>query len=280
LKTNVFLVSLFGIAACGGAVRSEDAGSDAAPDHRGVDARAADAPPNADIAYAGQLVASRRVSGTTATSSVDVFFWEQYPTSTGPFCGRDPVTVGSCCAGTTVIATPVPSTVQLSAGDVTVSDRGAPVATLRAPDYAGVNAPWDPGDMLAVSAPGGNVAAFAGSLMTPVDIAGVTPAFDSPPVSIPSVGDFAVAWTPDGRDDVKMRVLIEGLGASTSVAITCEVPDASGAVVVDASLIARVPASAKGGIHLIRSIMSNASGANVEVSLIGETWLDALATFP
>lgn len=216
----------------------------------------------------------------TSSHTLDIALWDETPP--GPrlqSCGIDVVTSGSCCAGFSAHFLPIGPAVPLSAGDVAIRLRDRPLATLVAPNYPEVDdATWNGGDVLEVSAPGGNVASFSGSLVTPKVISGVTPAFGSSPVIIPTGADFRVSWMPEGRDGEEMQLQINMIDSGGNApVILCDVPDSTGSVVVDASLFARMPSGATGGIHLTRSITSTAYGANVSVTLIGDDWLDALA---
>lgn len=179
-----------------------------------------------------------------------------------------------------MLVLPVGPPMPLTAGDVTITLMGSPLSTLIAPDYVEVkNATWSPGDVLGVSAPGGYVAAFSGSLETPIMISGVTPAFGSTAVTISSDADLRVSWTPEAKPGERMQLQIDFTAdANPPTFILCAVPDSAGAVLVDASLLARFPTATTGGIHLTRSITSNALGANVDVALVGEVWLDSPAT--
>lgn len=277
------LVGFLVPSACGGMVDSENRGTammDA--DFEAQDA-APDAPPDSAIEYAGQLSARLRSYKGNLSYALDVSFWEGAPLlPRAPSCGNDGITVGNCCAGLIKLALPVGPLVPLVAGDVTIDLHGTPLATLLAPDYAEIDdAVWNGGDVLGVSAPGGNIAAFSGNLETPALIAGVTPPFGSTPVMIAKGADVPISWTPEGRDGETMQLQIDAVAtAGPADVILCTVPDSAGSVVVDASLLARIPSAVSGSIHLTRSITSNVSGANVRVTLVGEAWLDALADVP
>jgi hypothetical protein len=276
--------------ACGGAVRSEShsTGSvlDAAAQAETGDELAetgtrVDAGADANGAYSGYFLASTRSPQGKGANMLDIFFAPNAPPQPRAPCASDTIVIGSCCAEVIRIGLPVPNLMPLSAGDVTVSARGALVAKLLAPDYPEVgSATWTAGDLLEVSAAGGNIARFDGDLQTPAAIAGVAPAFGPTPVNIAPVVDFRVAWTPEGRDGERMGLQIDTINPTGGATfIDCDVADSEGSVLVDAGLWEGIVPEKRGSIHLIRSILSRASGANVDVELRGESWADALADF-
>jgi hypothetical protein len=246
-----------------------------------LDTSAPDANTDSAFEYLGQLWAMFRSFKGTSSNSLHVAFSQgvEWPPRAAS-CGTDGVTRGDCCAGFMRTVLPILPTVPLLAGNVTVTRDGSSIATLAAPDYPEIDdAMWSPGDVLGVSAPGGNIAAFSGSFETPNMISGVTPAFGSAPVAIPAGADFRITWAAEGKDGEQMLLQIDLVGTGSSPdLILCAVPDAAGGVVVDAGLISKTASTASGSIHLTRSLVSHVVGANVTVALVGEAWLDALAT--
>jgi hypothetical protein len=286
--TNALATSAWiGALSCGGTVASVDshaisddvdsgskATADAGASHASTDSSA----PDAATQYSGLVSATARSYRGGFTHTIDASFWDH----TGPrqqSCGTVNVKIGDCCAGVLGTVLPIGPPTPLTAGDIAIGIEGNLLATLLAPDYAEVtDAKWPDGSPLDVSAGGGNVSSFDGRLITPFEIAGVTPAFGSTPVVIPAGADFRVSWTPETNYVAQMSLQIDLLAGGAANFVLCTVPDSAKSVVVDAKLLAAVPAATDGSIHLTRSITSYATGANVSVTLVGEASLNALAT--
>ncbi len=73
-----------------------------------------------------------------------------------------------------------------TAGDVTIDLDGELLAKLRAPDYAEVyDVTWGAGDPLEISAAGGDIHAFSGTLETPATVSNLSPAIGGAPTPVP-----------------------------------------------------------------------------------------------
>jgi hypothetical protein len=215
---------------------------------------------------------------------LDTAFWRAGPpllpgpANTPPGCGTDAITNGACCEQQVRIPLPVPS-VPPVAGNVTVSLHGVPLAMLLSPDYAEIDtATWSPGDALGVSAAGGEVAAFSGTLVTPSMITGLSPALGQAPVTIAHDADFRISWTPEAKDGELMQLQIDSIESGGARVVLCAVLDTAGSVVVDASLLGPLAGAQSASIHFTRSITSNVSVSNANVALEGDLWLSSLAT--
>jgi hypothetical protein len=292
--------------ACGGgsAEQAGDGGAEAssgAQGSSGADAGGADAGQGADAggmaqqgrgdagsdagAYVGFLVASMTsFQGQSASHTLYAGFQSASAGAplrvpgTPPSCAADGLTHGACCEEPERIGLPA-STVPPVAGNLTITDHGASVATLVSPDYPEVDsATWAPGDSLAVSAAGGDVLAFSGTLVTPVAIAGVSPDFTQSSVAIAHDADLHVSWTPESKEGEVMQLQIDSIENGAGHVVLCAVPDSAGSIVVDASLLAPLFPSSSGGIQLTRSITSSPSAPNAIVTFDGNYWLDSAAT--
>jgi hypothetical protein len=165
-----------------------------------------------------------------------------------------------------------------SAGDITIERGGKVVATLD-PSIMGTqygffrqDAPvsFGPGDALAVAGLGeGPVAPFTGTLEVPASVTGVHPALSGSPFTIDRSEPFQLSWTPQGEVGEVMELSLNGPGLFVT---DCNVPDVAGSVVVDASLLSALPTGAA-EVTVTRVMPGTATGENVHVALIGETFL-------
>ena len=257
---------------------SSDAG--AAPDQSANDA---DAGGESGGPYSGYVIASLTAYQGKQSYALGAAFWtgqEPLPGTpdTQPSCATGATLKGPCCEQLLRLGLPVP-VVPPNAGNVTLALHGMPLATLLSPDYAEItSATWNAGDALGVSAAGGDVAAFSGTLLTPAAVAGLSPAFGQDPVAIAHDADLRVVWTPDTNDGEIMQLQIDTIGTGGAPTVLCAVPDSAGSIVVDASLLAPLVSATSASIHLTRSITSSVAARNATVTLEGVLWLSAIAT--
>ena len=106
-------------------------------------------------------------------------------TVVGPCCYQDPSSAPSL----------------ISAGTITVANGMATLAELKPPNYsanspADVQFTWAPGDTLSVTANGGTVDAFMGSVTAPALLKGISPSFSLGEVTISLKSDWVVSWSP------------------------------------------------------------------------------------
>jgi hypothetical protein len=233
--------------------------------------------------YSGTVIASITSSQGNETYALEAAFWTAAPPDTTGRCSAAGVTKGSCCEEQVVGSLPG-SPVAPVAGNVTIDLHGLPLATLLSPDYAPIDsATWQPGDDLGVSAAGGDVAAFSGTLATPAMVLGLSPPFGTAPVAIAHDADFRISWTPDGASGALMQLQIDSIESSGALeVILCTVQDSAGSIVVDASLLEPLVSagntSTSASIHLTRSITSSVAAANASIALEGDLWLSDRAT--
>jgi len=191
------------------------------------------------------------------------------PQFTGNVALLSPFLLSSPQASTirTICTTPV-------AGDVRFELHGQPLAILQSPDYTSVaDASWQAGDALGVSALGADVAAFSGTLLTPLEVTGLGPPLQQTPVVIVHDAPLRVSWQPEARDGETMLVLIEVLQTGGSRDVRCTVADGDGQVTVDPRLLAPLVPAENATVHLVRSISSSTSSSNATIALDGEAWL-------
>jgi len=142
---------------------------------------------------------------------------------------------------------------------------------------------WNPGDALTVSATGNQVHAFTGTLQTGSLLAGVVPLIGPAPVVVDLTQDFEVSWTPEGRSNEIVLLMLQGLGLTCY----CIVPDSAAHVTVDASIVnafgnayyTGYSAPGSGRILLDRLITTSASSDNASIALIGEVAMSGDVTF-
>jgi hypothetical protein len=295
-----------GLAACGGETLSgsasglgsgSDSGSRSGTDSgtsRPDSASAVDSGRTYSGTYSGSIVADVVPPSTTDSSSEGVLLaaFENGPLPSwsdllGWGCGTaDSMTAGSCCVrqlGPPPDPLPGPFP---KAGDVTIELGGKllatldPVVTGEEYGFYGQDAPvsFSTGDALAVAGSGsGLVAPFTRTLEVPASLTGMVPVLGKSPITVDRSLAFQFQWTPEGKDGEVLELSFDGGDASGSYALGCHVPDAAGSVVVDASLLAVLPAGTA-GVSALRIIPRTASGANVQVALIGEALIYGTAT--
>jgi hypothetical protein len=242
---------------CGGEVRgassaSDASASDALQEEAGCTEDDSGTMANDAATYQGAVVASGTTAGRQVLSAGFPYFGG-FPSSKGG-------TTCNCGGG---IALPAPSQ---SAGIVTVqvAHCGALVASLAFSDEGGFAeydqspASWTPGAALAVSAAGdpSQVHAFAGTLQTGVPIAGLSPAIgpSGQNIVIPLDQDLVVSWTPEGRSNETVDVVLEETTPSSIVTCTCFGPDAAGTMTVPSALLSQ---------HLVATTTKTVANASV-----------------
>jgi hypothetical protein len=130
---------------------------------------------------------------------------------------------------------------------------------------------WNPGDALRVSASGGEVAPFSGTLQTGALLSGVTPAIGTTPLVIDRTQDLQVSWTPEGRAGENVLLAVQQFTASGGLTCYCEAADPAGRVTVSATLLGQFDTQQPSGrIRVERLITSTAPCANATIDLVGE----------
>jgi hypothetical protein len=195
------------------------------------------------------------------------------------------VTVASA-GGANVLATITPTapcqvfeTVELGAwGDsvITASDRqGAALS-----NYAiATSQPYDAGAALGVSAPGNAVGAFAGTLQTPQQLSGVSPALASGAVTIDTTHELTVTWTPEGRANETVVLVLEGLTTDLNLTTCfCNASDFAGSLVVDAGVMGQFQPT-NGTIMIERILTTTTSADDATITLVGSDVTTASVLF-
>jgi hypothetical protein len=152
-------------------------------------------------------------------------------------------------------------------------------------DYPGIypaadGAEWNPGDALRVSATGGQVAPFSGTLQTGALLAGVSPAIGSTPLVIDRAADLEVSWTPEGRSHEDVFLLLQQFTQGGATTCTCLVPDSAASVTMSATLLGPFGTEQLSGrIRLERLIVSTALCDNAAIDLASEVVQTGDVTF-
>ena len=139
--------------------------------------------------------------------------------------------------------------------------------------------PLKAGGKLAVTAAGGTVDAFSGSITMGGGLSGVTPPLGAQDQSISRGADFQVSWTPDAEGGQTVLLSLRQVGAQSVVACFCEAADEAGTLTVPAELLALYegpPASCD--VQLARLKVSTVSRGNATVQLIAEAAVAGTAT--
>ncbi len=195
---------------------------------------------------------------------------------------------GSCCLRPPDRA--ITGDAPANAGTLTLTDKSTPNApTLGTATFVISQAPgvpssysllgtdnfdWSSGDMLAVSAAGdtSGVAAFAGSVFAPVDLAGVNPSPGSmaSPLSISINSDSVLTWSPGSAPGSQVEVEIDDENNSASIgSLMCITSDSSGQITVPSALTHNIPAGNTGIITVTRvavgTLSSPASNATISI---------------
>src|SRR5208283_5755850 len=84
---------------------------------------------------------------------------------------------------------------------------------------------WNPGDSLTVSGPGATIDSFNTTVKAPGLIAGLTPSFTAPTITLAS--DWTVTWTPDTQSGETMIVTVTPQGSPSKGEVSCSVADSA-----------------------------------------------------
>jgi hypothetical protein len=236
--------------------------------------------------YSGVVVAELDTNEGQRASLVNANFLPGSEQLAPPFftdCDTDGG-LPTCCPESFHTSLPGPGP---GAGVVTVADGEAPVATLDTPSAMGTGAVqvsvagslWTPGDALAVTATGGEVAAFSGTLRTPNALANASLAIGSAAVAISRAKDLVVTWAPDGMPGEKLQILVSGTPSSMGAPsfIACTALDTAGSITVGASFLGMLPAGSA-QVTLSRSVVEKVVVSNGSVALVGESQISGPAT--
>jgi hypothetical protein len=215
--------------------------------HPAGDGGRADSPDSAPALVIGQILAQQFAAnsfiGNSAAQYFDVSLAGPDTYAAYGTCAGAAETVGDCCyfppspppglqpfdSGSPVVdqtagvITLVDTTSKAHIGSFHYVTDGYPTMTFPAPV-------WAPGDILTVSATGGQISAFT------VSAPALIPPIGQVPSSISLTHDFQITWQPDPNADI-MNIWISD-GQSSGKGVNCTLPDANGSVTVASSLFA------------------------------------------
>lgn len=197
--------------------------------------------PRACASYPSGAVTLIRSTGLTA----------QFTKSNDAQCMS--MTMGSCAAS---ILGPRPNPPAIAAAG-TISVTGGAMPLMQSPDGSGaypivrVSSPlWMTagGESLSVSATGGEVPAFATTLIAPGEMTVTSPAWPAGgPTTIARAADLTLAWNGSGVGVVDVG-LVGGSAATQAAEIHCRFPLSAGQGVVPAAMLANLPAGSSGAL--------------------------------
>jgi hypothetical protein len=249
-----------------------------------------------DVIYTGVVAATLLQGGPTDTYDAFADF------QSGPSLGVGVCPsgeIGCCCL--LGIATPLPeqppdaATLTLASGEgagtlatLTPSasalqgtwDLGDAWAT-RPGDYPVVTSkPWSPGESLRVSATGGAVHAFSGTLETGALLSGVTPPIGPAPIDVDRTVPFEVSWAPEGKSNASVLLMLQQFRTEGVATCYCFVPDAASQMAMPASLLGNFTTDQlSANVRLERLVTTTASSDDATVELVGQVAQAAPLTF-
>jgi hypothetical protein len=238
------------------------------------------APDSVPLYSGGVLVSLTEFGQSSAGSVVAGFELETppLPADAGEAVGT--VCVGNCCLTRLPgLFLPDPGAPPPpAAGNITIARSGTTLETLTAPGYTEIaSTAWNAGDTLDVSAAGGAVASFSGTLTVPRPPSPSVPAIGPATLLISQSADFRISWTPEGADGETTVLLIESTPVNDVDGVVCHETDLGGLIEVDASLLAAL-APGNATIRLERTITAVVQNSNAAISLEGMTAMAGPAT--
>ena len=278
---RVLLASLAcaALAACD-ATAVSDGGTDAGPADGGLDAGACTTQaPQGGPEYVGQVSLTTSSSTGTTEFTISAAFWPDYgaAANSGSCAGT---ASGSCCF-TPPAQAACAEPAQVSAGAVTIDDDDIELAQLDySSGYASLDSLRDPaiqwaaGDTLRVSTGGGSLIAGSASVVAPVALTSVTPAFGST-LAIPKGSAWTVSWQPTtGAAGVSLT-----LQDAASNTLTCTAALAAGHLSVPAALLEQLGSSGSASITTVMAADAITGNSRVRVQASGPAE-SAQATYP
>ncbi|HSQ64575.1 MAG TPA: hypothetical protein VLM85_15230 [Polyangiaceae bacterium] len=231
---GIAIVLCVSVLACGGAIQSS-------PDDGGAakDASDADTTPVVDASPLGSLVFQRDNSASGAPQFYGLFFSNAQQAS-----GCAPTTTIGACSAYTCGSTP-PAGPYLGAGTLTLTTPQGSFAVTQSTqsqlgDYSfALPAPFTAGDVLGVSASGGDVPAFAPVVVTapgPITLSAPQPG------TISTQQDLSWTWTL-GEPNAKVSVEVMAFVPNATQSVSCAFDATSGAGTMPASLLAPLKGS-------------------------------------
>ncbi len=167
----------------------------------------------------------------------------------------------------------------VSAGDIVVKDGSSTIATMSASTQNGVmnvyatsnqqdaTFKWAGGDTLTITAAGGTVNAFTGTVVAPGLMQNITPILSTTtPTTVSAGSDFTVGWTAGTTSGVASSVFVGAMkGMTPDGSISCNGMDSDGSITVPKALLANLTTGDDLTIVLTRLASSPVTTGNVSV---------------
>jgi hypothetical protein len=192
-------------------------------------------------------------------------------TSVASLCASPATVSGECCYSPHVLLPPSQYS-GVGAGTLTVSDQSNVIASMTpegsAVQYLGTaTQPWNPGDLLHVTASGGVIHPFEGSLQTPGTFV-ATPSI-SQGVVIDRSKDFVATWVRDSNagETVTLYIVV----SPGTLTINCQASDDAGQITIPAELLANTPAGGSIITNQYRDVRATVTADNATVYLAAAT---------
>lgn len=266
----------------GGSTSSSGAG-----DSGGSTSSGGDSGGSSSGAYVGGIGAAITKIGGSPTYELSGGFFAKPDAGTSGACAG--TASGSCCYLPPGTSSGGGTGLLVSAGTITVKNAGTTISTMTpgtggAYDDTSSKDPtviWKLGDTLAVTGSGDVVHPFTGTIVTVVDIAGVTPAIGpGAPVSISTSADFVVTWTPGpGASDMMTLTLAAVKATQADGSLSCLVKDSAGTLTVTKDLLSMFGSTDVGTIGLQRTSSDTVTIDNALIELTSNTVVNGSAKF-
>jgi hypothetical protein len=180
---------------------------------------------------------------------------------------------GSCCFYPPSDAGAPPAPTYFPAGDITVDDGKSTLSTMKPAanetysDKSATNAMlvWKPGDTLTVSAAGGQVHTFTGTVKAADEITALNPPL---PLTISTGAPFTVDWNPGSVAGATMHLTIVAKDGMTNEGILrCSTKDSDGTLTINKTLLANFGMNDTGSVSLTRQAAASAKCDDSHVAL-------------
>jgi hypothetical protein len=192
----------------------------------------------------------------------------------------DAASTGTCAAGSTCCYYPpnVPvdagAPIAIHAGTIVATDGSSPLATLAPADagaaYATASSQvWQAGDTLSVTATGGDVDPFSGSVVAPPPIAGLSPSL-SATVDVSVSADWSVSWSPAALSGSQLVLTLSASSGAPEPGgvIECLAADSTGAMVVPAALLGLLGTGSNASLAISRRNIATVATKNARVDVV------------
>jgi hypothetical protein len=131
--------------------------------------------------------------------------------------------------------------------------------------------PWAPGAALRVSAAGGAVHPFSGTIHTSALLSGVTPPLGPSPLAVDRSQPLQVSWAPEGKSGEVVTLMLQQFTSAGVVTCYCGALDAAAKLTVDSGVLAEFGTDQLSArLRLERLLTSFASAGDATVTLVGE----------